>query len=361
MCVIIDRPNKHELRGQLIGVCANANPDGWGIMFADEGRVKTFRGMALGEFWQAYYGIESDREITIHFRIKTHGERNVENTHPFKVLSLEEDGEDIYVMHNGVIRINDTDNTKMSDTWHWVNKVLRPIIRRAPDILDEPVLQKMLEADLSGSKIVILRGNGQKIYLNKTLGTNDAESGCWFSNSNSLPRQAATTYNSQTYHGYGAYGGRDYETTWTRNGSTTTKKKGAQTGGAVVPFQQTAQQGSAQTTGAGKEKREAQVNSGATFLGVNRSRQADLDLVDFNAPGFKLTTEWLLNAPWDDVAEVVLLVDPKTDILRHYYRSIGMAMPNLQNWEDIANQLLKDAEADYRLSAFPRPADQCLA
>lgn len=178
MCIIVYRPANHELTMDLLEACQQENHDGWGIMYSDQGRVMVMNGMDLESFKSAYNSIEPDMEIAIHFRWKTHGNIDLINTHPYPVLNLEENGEDLWVMHNGIIDVKET-RQGMSDTWHWVKHVARPILKNNPDGIFDPDIVDILEATVTHSRLLFLNGNGKFVFLNQKMWTE--EKGCIWS------------------------------------------------------------------------------------------------------------------------------------------------------------------------------------
>ena len=110
----------------------SANPDGWGIMFAQGGRIVTSRGLRAKSLRKAIARI-GDTPCTIHFRYATHGTIDTDNCHPFEICGR------FAVMHNGIIDTVPIIDKARSDTWHWANHVLAPpggrsVLVRSPDL-----------------------------------------------------------------------------------------------------------------------------------------------------------------------------------------------------------------------------------
>jgi len=95
-------------------------------MYLDNGAPVVERGMNKKGLKRAINRLQ-DREVYIHLRYRTAGEVNLENTHPFEVIP------GIYLMHNGVINIACNQDPKRSDTWHFAELVLKPILLDAKD------------------------------------------------------------------------------------------------------------------------------------------------------------------------------------------------------------------------------------
>lgn len=200
MCIIIYRPAVHKLDPQTLVNCWNNNSDGWGIMHHDPALgVVTERGMDYPSFIAAYDKLDG-KEIGIHMRIKTHGKIDLANTHPFQVLNRETHGREFWIMHNGIIRIEETDKTK-SDTWHYVENELRPMLAAGPGLMEVPAFWRHVDERIGTSKFLMLDGNGNFTTLGRSRGTDLF--GCWFSNNHShySAGRGASYYSGAYYHG----------------------------------------------------------------------------------------------------------------------------------------------------------------
>ncbi|MGG5812596.1 hypothetical protein [Falsiroseomonas sp. CW058] len=198
MCVIIFRPaTDHSLTEEHLFNCFSNNSDGWGIMYAQDGRVMTLRGMSWAGFADAYKTL-GDINLGIHFRIRTHGNIDLRNTHPYKVLSAEEDGHDLWLMHNGTIRIEQEDQT-LSDTWHYCQNELRPILLRAPGLHTEEAFRRHMEERVGYSKLLLLDGEGNFFAVGEHKGKHIL--GCWFSNDHSHHAPIRSSKESWSYYG----------------------------------------------------------------------------------------------------------------------------------------------------------------
>lgn len=110
MCVILHKVN--TVTENDIVDAYTMNPDGFGIMYQEDNKVKSYKGMfSLDEILNILHAMQ-DREYIAHFRIATVGGINTKNCHPFYC------GGSTWMMHNGTLNI-ETPNKKRSDTWHF--------------------------------------------------------------------------------------------------------------------------------------------------------------------------------------------------------------------------------------------------
>ncbi len=171
------------------------NPDGFGVMMpTDKGGVHVHRIMPeSADDCKKVIDKYGDRPMGIHFRLATHGEVDKSQCHPFPVLTPKTHGRSIYLMHNGILpNALEFDKTK-SDTWHFVEYVLRPILADCPDLIYDRDFQDMLEDMIGSNKFLILDGDtGEMIKINESVGT-EAD-GLWLSNTYSLRRGKGMDY-----------------------------------------------------------------------------------------------------------------------------------------------------------------------
>lgn len=179
MCLIIHRHDATPINSALITSGIDNNPDGWGIMAAQNGRIVTVKGMDNDAF-EEHLNAFGDIPLSIHFRWATHGTKNEDNCHPFTIL-----GGAYAVMHNGIIPIECKDKSR-SDTYHFVNDVLAPMLAHDPGAFGTPEFSRLVGSIIgAGNKLVILRADGESIIVNESSGL--WHDGLWLSNGNSLP------------------------------------------------------------------------------------------------------------------------------------------------------------------------------
>jgi hypothetical protein len=119
---------------------------------------------------------KDDRSIAIHWRMKTHGDIDLENCHPYDVLPGQ-----VALMHNGVLSQGNKADVTKSDTWHYIRNVVRPMLELAPGLMTNAAWLDLIENDITGSnRFAIMNADGELSVLNKHTGIE--HDGMWFSN-----------------------------------------------------------------------------------------------------------------------------------------------------------------------------------
>ena len=184
MCLIIYKDIDNPIPDfQLFEEAYTFNSDGFGLMFPHDGRIvhdKTIGNLDMIEsIFQAY---SSDNlKMAYHLRFGTHGTIDNNNCHPFEILSLEKDGKDLFLMHNGILAISQWD-LSMSDTWHFVNDWLKPILQDNPHLINKKWFCDLIGYTIGyGNKFLLMDGEGNTYIINESAGTR-SYLGHWLSN-----------------------------------------------------------------------------------------------------------------------------------------------------------------------------------
>jgi hypothetical protein len=161
MCLIIHKPRGLEIPADLLEAAVSLNRDGWGLMgFSPDGDLLLERHakVVLSEILETEKRYR-DAEYVLHLRKRTRGAANADNAHPFKVV----DG--VYLMHNGTLKLEPR-VAGMSDSWHFVNDVLRPLAQRREGVLLDNAFHRLLELALrSDNKLALLDYPARRIVL----------------------------------------------------------------------------------------------------------------------------------------------------------------------------------------------------
>jgi hypothetical protein len=173
MCIAIYKPEGKEIERETLERCYDSNPDGAGYMFHKNDKLYVKKGFfSFSEFWQSYRR-DRTKECVIHFRIKTHGQINKDNCHPYLV------NDKFAFVHNGVIS-GYTDNNK-SDTWLFNEDVIQPFVNKWGNLgLFEDPVKKLIESRIGYSKLIFMDNTGNTKIFNEDKGYWDE--GVWYSN-----------------------------------------------------------------------------------------------------------------------------------------------------------------------------------
>jgi hypothetical protein len=188
MCYLGVLPRKTSLANDLLQNAYDHNSDGWGVMYAHNGRVVAHKQKTgMDQFFAYWDTLPANKNIAVHFRFGTSGPQNAAACHPFEVLNKDKgDPIDLFLMHNGVLRGSFGGTNKKSDTMQYVEALARQL-RLAPDLLKDRAWREAQEALLGNpNKVVMLEGNGRWHYLNYQQGKRDKKTGVWHSNEYSL-------------------------------------------------------------------------------------------------------------------------------------------------------------------------------
>jgi hypothetical protein len=133
------------------------------------------------DFIEFYHSSIKGKNCAFHLRMKTHGDIDLENCHPYEVLNQSDHGIDLWLMHNGILSTGNKANEKLSDTWHYINDYLKPMLAGNPDFAFHPAFKALIEDHIGGSnKFVLMDNEGRQVVINQSAGVYWA--GVWLSN-----------------------------------------------------------------------------------------------------------------------------------------------------------------------------------
>lgn len=185
MCIAIYKPEEKIISKATLKECYSSNPDGAGFMFAEDKQLHIEKGFfSFDTFYDAYKAHE-EKKVVIHFRIKTHGEINKTNCHPFAVNNS------LAFVHNGIINGLDGDKT-LSDTIHFNEQILQPLVNKWGNLalFQDPMIN-LIESRIGYSKLIFLDRHGNHKIMNEQKGQWD--NGVWYSNNSYKPYVAPAT------------------------------------------------------------------------------------------------------------------------------------------------------------------------
>ena len=193
MCLlVVASPNSTPRKKDL--ECASCNnPHGFGFAVVTPNGIVTGRGMSSKKVINKFLEVRKEfpnSYAMFHARYATHGVKNEDNCHPFKVPSKY----DTYLAHNGILDINISAGDRRSDTRIFAEDTL--FAMGGVTALDDAHVWTMVSKWALGSKIVIFTldpdANDQCYIINENAGHWDNE-GMWWSNS---------TYKESTWSTY---------------------------------------------------------------------------------------------------------------------------------------------------------------
>lgn len=202
MCVIIIKPKGADYPDAAdIKNCWDANPDGAGLMYPVDGKVKIVKGlMTYKALDRAIRKARKDAQgapMIIHCRIATHGKIQPACTHPFPLAALStmrktSQSCNLACAHNGIIHGQATDDNT-SDTMAYLDSIVRPLASKT-DIFRDKWAKRVIEATCGLSKLAFLDGRGRLLMIGSYI----EHDGCQYSNTSYL------TWGGK--YGYGCWG-----------------------------------------------------------------------------------------------------------------------------------------------------------
>ncbi len=176
MCIIACTPAGLKLDKGTFDRCWDKNPDGFGMAYLWNGTIRIKKTMDKKEAWQIYRGVcqhSMDSWKILHWRIGTHGVKDINNCHPFMVH------DNLVFAHNGIINAAPQcpDGVK-SDTQMFNDLILKflPL-----DFYKYSHYKILLEEFIGHSKLTFLDTENKLYIFNQEKG--EWHDGVWFSNS----------------------------------------------------------------------------------------------------------------------------------------------------------------------------------
>ncbi len=186
MCLVMTHNHDTILEKEWIHDFYDHNPDGIGVMFAEDGKLQIIKSLPKNEdeAWLFYESTIRGRDCVVHWRMATHGNIDLTQVHPYVIA-----GPDVMpklaFMHNGVLHCgNATDKTK-SDTWHYNESYLKPLLDPdsggSIDLAFRPAFTAMLgDAISDNNRFVFMDDQGRVEIVNMWTGVRWRD--MWMSN-----------------------------------------------------------------------------------------------------------------------------------------------------------------------------------
>ena len=169
MCLLHTHPADTAFDEADIADFYKHNPDGVGVMWAGDGVMYVQKALPKtgAEAWQFYQTYIQGKECFVHWRMKTHGLIDLINCHPYEIFG---DGSamPMYIMHNGILATGNAADKSKSDTWHYVEDFLKPLLKDHPDMFNNPVITLFIEEHIGhGNRFIILNHLGEASIVNE--------------------------------------------------------------------------------------------------------------------------------------------------------------------------------------------------
>jgi len=177
MCLLIHQPAPTVFSDAFLADVYASNSDGLGIMYADGGELVVAKSLPASslEFVRFYRDHAEGRECVIHARMKTHGDIDLDNCHPYSVTAR------VALAHNGILSTGNAWDKSKSDTWHFVRNVIGPALEAREHLLvDQAWLSFVGDLIGSGNKFGIMSADGTVAIINRASGVEFE--GAWLSN-----------------------------------------------------------------------------------------------------------------------------------------------------------------------------------
>jgi len=184
MCLLITQnQNSPALSRDWLADFYDYNSDGVGVMYAKDGSliVEKILPVSAEDFIQFYGNHITGKNCAFHLRMRTHGDTDLTNCHPYEVLNQQEHGTSLWLMHNGILSTGNKADTSKSDTWHYIKDYLRPMLANNPDYAFTPAFADIIGSHIGASnKFVLMDEQGRQAVVNQSAGV--YWSGLWLSN-----------------------------------------------------------------------------------------------------------------------------------------------------------------------------------
>lgn len=176
MCILIHHYADTNFELDHLRDFFSKNSDGFGALVKQPDGVKVIKTVGnLDEIHELYNNEVKGHEAVIHFRMKTHGDIDLFNCHPYQVT------ENLWMAHNGILSTGNTADPSKSDTWHYIENYLKPLLARDPQLIHEPAFQKLIESHIGYSnKFGFMDGDGKVVIINRQAGVTHLKA--WLSN-----------------------------------------------------------------------------------------------------------------------------------------------------------------------------------
>ncbi len=176
MCILIHHPINTVFNQEQLLDFYKKNSDGFGAIVKHGDTVEIIKSVGSFEEIESLYQEQvAGHESIIHFRMKTHGEIDIANCHPYEVIP------GLWMAHNGILSTGNHADPRMSDTWHYIQDFLKPVLEQDPSMIFNEGFQRMIAGHIgSSNKFGFMNQDGDTVIINEASGVSHQE--VWYSN-----------------------------------------------------------------------------------------------------------------------------------------------------------------------------------
>lgn len=203
MCVILELKPNVDFNFDKLSIACEINSDGYGLLVQDRGKMECIKSYnPKGNDPEEVMKLLDDAKglhRLLHLRFSTAGSKNVDNCHPFQVLNKADHGVDLFFMHNGTLMGFSKTGDSFSDSYHFNEKILKPLIAslrysHGPTYLEQDYLKYLLK-EVAGHSVFTLFDNQDNLLKIENSSCFSPAEGIWASNSYSF-KETHSRYNS---------------------------------------------------------------------------------------------------------------------------------------------------------------------
>lgn len=210
MCLLHTHPASTDFDEADIKDFYKHNSDGLGVMWAQDDCLYTLKRLPKDgdEAWAIYQEYIQGKDCVVHWRMKTHGLIDYENCHPYIVFGAGS-SMPMSIMHNGVLYTGNAKDRTKSDTWHYVEDYLKPLLAEHPEMFMNPVMQLLIKDHIgSGNRFIMMNHLGETAIINEKdfvtyKGALLSNTYAWDSTKGGFGSKYASNFRSQRYSAYG--------------------------------------------------------------------------------------------------------------------------------------------------------------
>jgi hypothetical protein len=199
MCLLVNQKKGYSFSNEWLRDFFKSNDDGIGVMYAEDDTIYVYKLLPktpedLIEFYRKNI---DGKQCSFHLRMRTHGATDLDNCHPYKVFG-EDEGYPLYLMHNGILHTGNKADVAKSDTWHYINDIIRPALMADKTQFMAPWFKALIEDHIGvNNKFVMMDAYGNTVTFNEDSGVD--WNGNWMSNTYAWSADKAGLIRKKSY------------------------------------------------------------------------------------------------------------------------------------------------------------------